>query len=70
MGEAGGLLVEESKTTAEKRLDGYVALYKAQMEHFRKTVELEWRVTFAAWTLLGVLIYAAAEKSIHFPRLA
>jgi len=54
----------------EKRLDAYLTLYKAQMEHFRNTVQIEWRVTFAAWTLLVILTYAAAEKGIRLPGFA
>ena len=61
---------ETPDVSPEKKLDAYLSLYKAQMEHFRNTVQTEWRVTFAAWTLLVVLIYAAADKGIRLPDLA
>jgi len=60
----------EANVSADKRLDAYMGLYKTQMEHFRNTVQIEWRVTFAAWTLLVVLSYAAADKGIRLPGLA
>lgn len=61
---------EPPEVSPEKKLEAYLCLYKAQMEHFRNTVQTEWRVTFAAWTLLAVLIYAAADKGIRLPGLA
>jgi hypothetical protein len=61
---------EENTVSADKKVDAYLSLYKAQMEHFRNTAQVEWRVTFAAWTLLVVLIYVAADKGIRLPDLA
>lgn len=61
---------EQPPLDDKKKLDAYLDLYKAQMEHFRNTEQIEWRVTFAAWTLLVALIYAAAAKGIRLPGMA
>jgi hypothetical protein len=61
---------ERLDVSPDKKLEAYLTLYKAQMEHFRHTSQIEWRVTFAAWTLLVVLTYAAADKGIRLPGFA
>jgi hypothetical protein len=47
---------KKNTVSIDKKLDAYLSLYKAQMEHFRNTVQTEWRVSFAAWALLAALI--------------
>ena len=42
---------------------------KMQMEHFRSMVQVEWKVTFAAWTLLVALSYAAAKENIQLSNI-
>ena len=49
------------------RIDAYLTMYKAQMEHCRTTMDIEWRVTFAAWTLLAGIAYGAAKEGVHLP---
>lgn len=61
---------EPPDVSLDKKIDAYLSLYKAQMEHFRSTVQIEWQSSFAAWTLLAVLIYGAADKGIRLPGLA
>jgi hypothetical protein len=65
-----GVTMTEADMDTSKKLDAYISLYKTQMEHFRNTVQIEWRVTFAAWTLLVALTYAVADKGIQLPGLA
>lgn len=49
------------------RVDGYVQLYKQQMEHYHKKQDMEARGSFGVWTLLGASIYLTVEKSLKVP---
>ena len=48
-----------------EKVDAYLALYENQMENYRSKVNLEWRVSFGAWTLLVALIYVASSQSLR-----
>ena len=49
------------------RVEGYVELYKQQMEHYHKKQEMEARASFGVWTLLGASIYLTVEKNLKVP---
>jgi hypothetical protein len=48
-----------------KNVQGYVNLYKQQMEHFRDTQGVEWKANFGVWTLLAGSIYFVVQHPIH-----
>jgi hypothetical protein len=49
-----------------QRVEGFLDLYKQQMEHYHNTQKIEWKANLGIWTLLAGTIYLATQgKSLH-----
>jgi len=59
-----------SNLTVSAKVDAYLKMYEAQMVNYRATVQIEWRVTIAAWTLLTAISYGAVHENIRLPGYA
>jgi len=53
--------------TQRSVLEGFLNLYKQQMEHFRHTQQIEWKANFGIWTLLAGAIYIVNKEVVHIP---
>jgi hypothetical protein len=51
----------------EKRAEGFLTLYKQQMQRFRETQGIEWKANFGVWTLLSGAIYFVSQHPITLP---
>lgn len=53
---------------AARRVELLLELYKQQMEHYHKTLEVEWKCNFGVWTLLAGAIYIVTKEHVSIPR--
>jgi hypothetical protein len=52
----------------EKQVEGFLTLYRQQMQSFRDTQGIEWKANFGVWTLLSGAIYLISQHPISLPR--
>ena len=48
----------------DKRIQGFLDLYKQQMQQFRNTQGIEWKANIGYWTLLAGANYFVAQHSV------
>jgi hypothetical protein len=53
-----------------KRAQGFLELYKQQMQRFKETQGVEWKANFGVWTLLSATILFVSEHPVTVPRWA
>jgi hypothetical protein len=51
----------------EKRVNGLLEMASQHMKRFRELEEIEWKINFSIWALLGGLAYVWATGHVTVP---